>query len=183
MMDGACLGITEGGGFWSVGNVPKDLFNKLKSRNPRLSKPILAAMGSYGRYYLGFEDGTFKCYGSEKFMQAIRDIGGIETVSFGESFESFFIVGKQGQYRGFDLPSNMSIRLNEVRGVHVVTGGSLGPDDRQYFLKVRTRQGFQCYYEDGGMNIQDDIEQHDFQPRQIRSVVFGYGNEYFLRYT
>lgn len=58
----------DGLALWSAG-LPTSLFNKVNGRQKSLPPPSYIAMGSHGRYYIQFEDGTCQWAGDLPFKE------------------------------------------------------------------------------------------------------------------
>mmetsp|Transcript_31329 Transcript_31329/g.74452 ORF Transcript_31329/g.74452 Transcript_31329/m.74452 type:complete len:398 (-) Transcript_31329:52-1245(-) len=116
--------------------LPTALHNKLQGRQRTLPRPTYVALGSENRYYLEFADGAKIWSGPEALRRALEDEDlieqhrGVRTVAFGETFDAFFLVCKDGWWScGGELPDGLEegVRRKDLSCV------SLGPDGEWYF--------------------------------------------------
>ncbi|KAL3796616.1 hypothetical protein ACHAWO_010320 [Cyclotella atomus] len=134
-----CVVLRNSGAFSVVGNIPKLLYQELFRK--RAPYPKYIAMGTKGRYFVGFEDGTHKCAGpqalkaflnetstggsakgnnSSRFSRGVKSKkkkGGhhlpveVASIAFGRRFDDFFLVRSDGSW---ECNGNMPRSLDEL---------------------------------------------------------------------
>ena len=72
-----CIVLRNNGAFSTVGNLPKPLYKELFRK--RAPFPEYIALGTKGRYYVRFEDGTHKCAGPQSLKAFINGTGEYES--------------------------------------------------------------------------------------------------------
>ena len=124
---------------WTAG-LPGQLYNKLNGRSRSLPSPTYVAIGTGNRYYIEFADGQAQWSSPDDMNKYIRGEarknGGIASVAFGEDYDTYFIVYKNGGFRGSgDIPSGLKdiiSRRNRKGDLKCVSLGSNG----QWFLEA-----------------------------------------------
>ena len=124
---------------WTAG-LPGQLYNKLKGRSRSLPSPTYVAIGTGNRYYIEFADGQAQWSSPDDMNKYIRreaeKNGGIASVAFGEDYDTYFIVYKNGFWVGSgDIPSGLwdiISRRNRKGDLKCVSLGSNG----QWFLEA-----------------------------------------------
>ena len=124
---------------WTAG-LTVQLYNKLNGRSRSLPSPRYVAIGTGNRYYIEFADGQAQWSSPDDMNKYIRGEarknGGIASVAFGEDYDTYFIVYKNGGFRGSgDIPSGLKdiiSRRNRKGDLKCVSLGSNG----QWFLEA-----------------------------------------------
>eukprot|EP00927_Polykrikos_kofoidii_P077206 TRINITY_DN74174_c0_g1_i1.p1 TRINITY_DN74174_c0_g1~~TRINITY_DN74174_c0_g1_i1.p1 ORF type:complete len:430 (-),score=54.07 TRINITY_DN74174_c0_g1_i1:90-1265(-) len=176
--DNACLVIYEDGGFSYTGGLPTPVHNKLHSRPAHAPKPVFAALGTEGRYFMEFTHGTnwiiSNVPGVLNIVGENSHRGGIASVSFGEDYETYFIVWKDGWWsRNGDIPSGLAALMSERRNKSDLDFVSIGPTG-EWFLRARNGR---AWWGGDAVNMIDDR-----YTNSIRNIVFGDGG-YLMRYN
>ena len=153
-----CMIYQDGSASWSPG-LPTGLYNQLNSRNPRLPKPHIVAMGSYESWFVQFEDGSFRSEGIPNGLRDyFEDFSGelIEQISFAD--ENYWIKTSSGDI-DFMLPSEAA---NLANGRATNRDPSTATID---WISLGMEDGYETYYirfEDGaaqwnvGASFDDD---------------------------
>ena len=113
---------------------------------------------------------------SDLLQDNTRDIS---TVAFGKNFGSWMVVFKDGGWAYEDIPRELTDEIEHMSSSQRsdFKACALGPDD-EYFLA--TRGGLVLWA--GGHRMLDEIRDSHVGDR-MRSIVFGEGDTYLLRYT
>jgi hypothetical protein len=164
--------IYESGGLtWSAG-LAKNLHNKLQKTLPN---PTYVAMGSRDRYYIEFEDGEVEWVGCNKMGKALRkNSSGIASVAFGEDWDSYFIVFKDGWWSYNNIPQELIDVLEKRHRRGDLACVSLGPNGEYYMSALNGR----CWW--GGMSNKAFVYIGKFRD-SITFMDFGDNNSYLFR--
>ena len=120
----------ENGGWAFTGGIPKLLHNKLNGRARSLPSPTYVAIGSDDRYYIRFADGKSEWVGCENMGNELKNCNeSIETVAFGESWGSYFLVYQDGGCSYCNIPSDLEEFVENSGSLNCV---SLGRDGAWY---------------------------------------------------
>ena len=123
------LELSENGTFDVVGEIPEVLEKKLfRSKGPL---PDQISLGSLGRYYVHFRDGSFFFYGPPSLSKILikgnkrqrrgkdrnrgkREEACVASVAFGEDLDDFFVVRTDGSWEmNGSLPSGLECLMND----------------------------------------------------------------------
>jgi hypothetical protein len=172
-----------GDGSWAfTTDLPVGLYNKLKGRALSHPSPTYVALGSNGRYYIEFDNGSSQWHmGCDSDLEADLREGGVATVAFGGVHDSYFVVRNSGSWSCWNVPQGLT-DLIEERGCAAETADlvavSLGPDG-EWWLKARNGRTWW-----GGTSTQLDRCLQKYGRRgSVTFVDFGRDDTYLVRYT
>ena len=170
----------SGGHAWSSG-LPKLLHNKLNGRGQRKHPwPVYLSMGSLGRYYLQFADGSYQFCANEGVQAKLSELRNISSVSFGASANSYFIVQAAGGYSYSGIPTGMHTAINTNKyKKKCFANVSLGPGGEWF---VRWTDGS---WKGGGWpdDLNERWKELERSGRTVKQILFGPASTWFIRYS
>ena len=170
----------KGGHAWSS-CMPKLLHNKLNGRGEG-ARPwtTYLSMGSDGRYFLKFDDGTSEWVGSDSLEEKILENKPVKRVAFGEDYETYFVLSELGGYSWNGIPSTMSAGINSNKyRKRTIDEVSLGPNGEWF---VRWTDG--SWKADGlPEHLDAKLAKFGRGSSNIRQILFGPSDTWFIRYN
>ncbi len=111
------LSCDEDGSWACGGRLPQKLFHILRNRGHNLTNPHTrlnyAALGSFDRYYVRFDDDTERFFIPEGLaVEIARASTKIEFVAFGSEFESYIAKFKDGSFVWNGVPTRLANLIN-----------------------------------------------------------------------
>jgi hypothetical protein len=179
----ACIFLYGNGGVAYTTNIPKQLYNKLKSlkNNPKATRPSYVAIGTRDRYYVSFLNGSFDYRGPKAFGQALKKLRAPpRCIAFGPSYDTYFVVFHDGswEYQGKSLPKDLIAKLKERSERPDLVCVTLGPKG-EWFL--RTENG-RLWWGGIGEDLDDLIQSLLESDRYLNFLDFGEDGSYFVSY-
>ena len=156
--------------------LPQSLLSALHGRGRHLPPPSCAALGSQGRYYLRFADGTAQFVAPQAFGKALqsREDRDVRTVAFGEDWETFFVTFEDGSWATEGaLPEGLSALLKTQTSLADVALGPCG----EWFLRSSNHH---CWW--GGLGDEAQRFLASLRDRLV-SVRFGEAHGFLCRYN
>jgi len=167
----------NGSSVWTEG-LSNDLLNELNGRQRNLPLPVYVAMGSQDRYYIRFSDDSSQFFGCDELSKELKKISNIrvQTVAFGEKWDSYVVVYADGGLSYSNVPSGLSDLIENTLNEPELECVSLGPSG-EYF--VSTQDGRMMW---GGMTTENaDIANRNKD--EIKFMDFGDFNTFFVRHS
>lgn len=191
--DSYCI-IYRNGGFSCSSPAVSEM---LKARPSTAPKPCYAALGSKGRYFVKFVDGSFVGeFGDAELSEIVCDsdsnVDNVRFVAFGPTPQFWALVHDDGIHFGRDVPPGVQ-RDFEVREDDWIESCSLGADG-QHFVRYRDGQfrigygemlfssrlkDFVRFFENAKKFMSED-EQDD---TLLRDVVWGQDGSWVVKYA
>jgi len=190
-----CVVLRENGAFDVVGKIPAILRKKLfRSKGPM---PDQIALGTLGRYYVHFVDGSFFFYGPPAMSKTLihgnkqkqrrgkdRNRGkrgevSVVSVAFGKKLDDFFIVRSDGSWESNgSLPAGLDGLMEDRKGRADLLWVALGANDEWC---VRSKHG-RVWWE--GVSVEADEALADILAEdgenELKFIDFGKDDTYFL---
>ena len=167
--------IYDDGGYAHTAGLPHTLYTSLQKlkRNQKWT-PEYIALGSEERYYLRYDDGTYEWFGNAALKASCAEADqrqGLESIAFGQSFDSYFIVYGDGGYISEDAPAELLKIVGKRGDLECVSLGSAG----EWY--IRFTDGSAQW---GGLD--DQVLPH-IRPlsKRITFIDFGSNLAYFVR--
>ncbi|CAD7926944.1 unnamed protein product [Amoebophrya sp. A120] len=160
------------------GRIPTGLDKFLRSRAKNHPQPTVVALGSDGRYYCEVENGKAQWNGPDSFSEEVNDnpTKTIKCVSFGEDYNTWFIVFKDGAYSSQgNIPASLSKLLNQ-RNLADLEFVSLGPDG-DYFVRAMNGRSWWNL----PVHISNDLNKETKAGASVKSIYFGSAGNVFVR--
>lgn len=174
------------GGVAYTPSIPKALYQKLRNlRNTNFkARPSYIAIGTKGRYFVAFNDGTAD-WKAPKALDKILKLCIAEkkiprSVSFGKTFDTFFVVFHDGswQYQGRGIPESLEEKLEERDCKADLVTVNLGPQG-EWFLKAKNgRMWWNEISEELDQEINDILDSGKY----LHFMDFGEGGSFFLSF-
>jgi hypothetical protein len=178
----ATIALHDSGGWSFSRGLPKALHNKLNGRQRTLPSPTCVALGSNGRYFIGFEDGSSEWIGSTAVDAAFENgmlTGEIATFSFGDDDYAYFYVTKSGNYGYAGVPVGMSELMTSRNHKRDLKAASLGPDG-EWFVSAQNGRSWCGGWTDELRDAVWDIER---EGGTVTFIEFGDDGTFILRHT
>lgn len=162
---------------WTAG-LPTGLYKLVDNRAKHLPKPTYVALGSFGRYVIVFDDGSSQWVGSDDMSAELQKTKrSIQSVAFGASFDSYFIVYTDGGRSYVDVPAGLSEQIEKRQGRGDLKCVSLGPDG-EWYLSVKNSRAWWS----GSQVFIDDLRDYK-DTYNIQFVDFGNNDQFIFRYS
>ena len=174
-----CVFLYGNGGVAYTPNIPKALYQKLKSlkSNAKASRPTYISIGTRDRYYVSFLNNTFDWKGPKSLGNLLKkERESPRSVAFGGSYDSYFVVHHDGSWEcSYKVPHELDHKLNVVDNLMCVTMGPKG----EWFMRTENGRLFW-----GGISHELDelIQSLLEQDRYLNFMDFGEDGSYFLSY-
>ncbi len=188
------LFLYESGQWAYTSGLTEELVRLLTMRQTqKMSPPKYVALGSQGRYYIKFRDGTAEwsgCKDMTNILNLARNSSrAVKGIAFGEGRDSYFIVFEDGGWKYNDIPYKLEILMhriedsigkrNELDYLDCVTLGSEG----QFFVRAKMMSDTDYQYWFGGLTKQRIISDASLYKDRIQFVDFGDNGTYIMRYS
>jgi len=177
--DGTTIMLYEDGGWACTGGLTKLLHSRLQGRPKTLPKPTYVAIGSMDRYYIRFADGSGE-YATCELMRGVlkRNANkGIASIAFGERWDSYAIVFRDGSYSYYDIPEALNdLLIIDRQGRTDLSCISLGPTG-EYFVAAKNGETWW-----GGIGTSATEQLEKYRDR-IKFIDFSTHDEYVMRYS
>jgi len=190
-----CVVLRENGAFDVVGKIPAILRKKLFRSNGPMPDQI--ALGTLGRYYVHFVDGSFFFYGPPAMSKTLihgnkqklrrgkdRNRGkrgevSVVSVAFGKNLDDFFIVRSDGSWESDgSLPTGLDGLMEDRKGRADLLWVALGANGEWC---VRSKHG-RVWWE--GVSVEADEALADILAEdgenELKFIAFGKDDTYFL---
>jgi len=172
----ATIMIFEGGGLMWTRGLNKKLYNKLNGRQKSLPCAEYVSIGSQGRYYVRFKDGTSEWIGCDGMSRVLKESNHkVKSIAFGEHWDSYFIVYTYGGYCYVNVPRSLD-KLMDSRNKTDIDCVSLGPDG-EYFISAKNGKGWW-----GGM-LEKNLKLVAKVKDRVQFIDFGDDDAFICRYT
>jgi hypothetical protein len=163
----------DGSFAWTAG-MPTGLHNKLNGKGSyKHPYTTYLAMGTWGRAYVVFADGTTQWWGATDVMAESFRHSSVKTVAFGEDMEDYFILYNGGGYAYRGIPPMMERdAFSNKYKKKTFAAVALGPKGEWW-----------ARWTDGSSKWGNTTDVFDTkcQSMNARSVMFGPDGDFFIR--
>ncbi|CAJ1891101.1 unnamed protein product [Cylindrotheca closterium] len=174
------------GGVAYTPSIPKALYQKLRNlRNTNLkARPSYIAVGTKNRYFVAFHDGTADWKAPKALdrilKKCISDQKMPRSVSFGKTFDTFFVVFHDGswQYQGRGIPESLEEKLEERDCRADLMTVNLGPEG-EWFLKAKNGR---MWWNEISEELDGEINDILDSGKYLHNMDFGDGGSFFLSF-
>jgi hypothetical protein len=178
----ATIALYDSGGSGFSCHLPKGLHNKLNGRQRTLPSPTCVALGSNGRYFIGFEDGSNEWIGSTAVDGAFENgmlIREIATFSFGDNDCAYFFVTQSGNYGYAGIPVGMRELMTSRNQKRDLKAATLGPDG-EWFVSAQNGRSWCGGWTD---DLRDAVRSVERQGGTVTFIEFGDDGTFIYRFS
>lgn len=188
-----CVVLRHDGSFNLVGEIPKPMYKALFCK--KVAHPEYIAMGTNGRFFIRFDDGTHLCAGPTQLRTFLKATNSsrfrtvkqrhkkgsdnpleVSSIAFGNGFEDFFLVRNDGSWECVgDMPRGLDKLLEDRRFKADLEWVSLGPDN-EWCLKAKNGRIWW-----GG--VSEEVDEHLSTiaiEDDLKFIDFGENHSFFL---